>query len=229
MIRRSLLNKTALFIALLVHISGLIGILFSSHKDWFIENTFINLLLMTVLIVITHASKNVRFFLFFIVAFITGFCAEVLGVNTGFLFGNYSYGDVLGIKLFDVPLIIGINWFIIIYCTGMATQAYENYMLKRIHEQGIIVSNHMKLISFLVDATFLALLFDWIMEPVASKLGYWNWINGKIPIYNYISWIVASALLLTVFRKLNYGKRNIFAVHLFIIQLLFFLVLRTFL
>jgi len=184
---------------------------------------------MAVLIIITHASKTINFFLFFVVAFIIGFSAEVLGVNTGFLFGNYSYGNVLGIKLFNVPLITGINWFIIIYCTGMVTQAYENYMLKRMHEKGIIVSNHMKLISFLVDATFLTLLFDWLMEPVASKLGYWSWTNGKIPTYNYISWIVVSALLLTVFRKLNHGKRNIFAVHLFIIQLLFFLVLRTFL
>ena len=72
-------------------------------------------------------------------------------------------------------------------------------------------------------------MFDWIMEPVAVKLGYWQWESNSIPLYNYISWIIISAGLLTVFRKLNQEKPNIFAVHLFIIQVLFFVVLRTFL
>ena len=85
------------------------------------------------------------------------------------------------------------------------------------------------MISFIVDATLLTVFFDWIMEPVAIKLGYWQWQGNAVPFYNYISWAIISVLLLAVFKKLNTGRRNIFAVHLFIIQVLFFLVLRTFL
>jgi putative membrane protein len=227
--KKYVLKNVALFIALLFHICGLIGILFTPYKDWFIKNTYINLLLMAALIMLTHPKKNKKFFLFFIAAFIIGFAAEVFGVNTGLLFGSYGYGDILGIKLFNVPLIIGINWFIIIYCAGMLTQSYENFMLKRINAKGIIINKRMMITSFIMDACFLAVLFDWVMEPVAQKLGYWQWENSKIPQYNYVSWIIVSAVLLAVFRKLNQDKRNIFAVHLFIIQLLFFLVLRTFL
>jgi putative membrane protein len=222
-------RNPALFSALIIHISGLIGILLTSYKDWFLRYTFINLLLMAVLLIVTNQQKNKNFFLFLIIVCIAGFGAEVLGANTGLIFGRYTYGKVLGIKLFNVPLIIGINWFIIIYCTGMFTQAYENYMLKRINKSGVSISKQLTLISFIVDATFLAVLFDFILEPVAVKLGYWQCENDTIPIYNYISWMLVSALLLMVFRKLNAGKRNIFAVHLFIIQVLFFLVLRTFL
>jgi len=83
--------------------------------------------------------------------------------------------------------------------------------------------------SFIIDATFLVFMFDLIMEPVAVKLGYWQWENNTIPLYNYLCWIIISLGLLTVFRKLNQDKHNIFAVHLFIIQVLFFVVLRTFL
>lgn len=227
--KKNLLKNIALSVALLFHICGLIGILFTPYKDWFIKNTPVNLLLMAALIVITHPLKNKKFYLFFIAAFIIGLIAEVFGLNTGLLFGNYTYGDVLGIKLFNVPLVIGINWFIIIYCTGMFTQSYENFMLKKINAKGIVLNKRMMIASFIMDACFLAVLFDWLMEPVVSKLGYWQWENGAIPIYNYISWMVVSALLLAIFRKLNQDARNIFAVHLFIIQLLFFLVLRTFL
>ncbi|MEO8711797.1 MAG: carotenoid biosynthesis protein [Parafilimonas sp.] len=227
--KKYVLRNVALFIALLFHVCGLIGILFTQYKDWFIHSTYINLLLMAALIMITHPKKNKNFYLFFISAIIIGFAAEVLGVNTGLLFGVYNYGTVLGIKLFNVPLIIGINWFIIIYCAGMLTQSYENFMLKRINAKGIIINKRMMIASFIMDACFLAVLFDWVMEPVAQKLGYWQWENSKIPQYNYISWLIISALLLAVFRKLNKDKRNLFAVHLFIIQLLFFLVLRTFL
>lgn len=223
------LRKTALFIALLFHVCGLIGILLTPYKDWFIKNTWINLLVMAVLILLTHRLKNKNFLLFFIITIAAGFAVEVLGRNTGLIFGRYTYGNVLGTKLFNVPLIIGINWFIIIYCTGMFIQVYENYMLKKLIERGIIINPRLRLISFIVDACFLALIFDWVMEPVAVKLGYWHWEIAGIPLYNYLSWIIVSAILLTLFRKLNGGNRNIFAVHLFIIQLLFFLVLRTFL
>jgi putative membrane protein len=226
---RQLLIKISLFIALLFHICGLIGILFTPYKDWFIKNTWINLLLMVDLLILTHPSKNLRFFAFVFATIIAGFFAEVLGVNTSVLFGKYNYGNVLGFKLFNVPLIIGLNWFLVIYCTGMITQSYENFMVKKINAKGMVINKRMMMTSFIIDASFLAVLFDWVMEPVASKLGFWQWENGKIPNYNYISWVIISALLLAVFRKLNYDIRNIFAVHLFIIQLLFFLVLRTFL
>ena len=154
---------------------------------------------------------------------------EVTGVNTALLFGNYSYSGILGMQLFNVPLIIGLNWFIIIYCTGTITQVYEDYMLRKMKEQGMEMKPQLMFLSFVVDAALLILLFDWMMEPAAVKLGYWQWEQNTIPLYNYVCWILISALLLVLFRKLNVARQNIFAVHLFIIQFLFFWILRTFL
>src|SRR6187200_2863197 len=111
----AVVNNRALFIALLFHVSGLIGILFTQQKDWFIQHTALNLLLMAVLLFITQQQKNLQFFLFFGITFIAGFCVELIGVNSAAFFGNYNYGDALGAKVFGVPLVIGINWFIIIY------------------------------------------------------------------------------------------------------------------
>ena len=223
------LKNSALLLALLFHISGLIGILFTPYKKWFIQCTSINLFIMAVLLILTHSQKNKNFYIFLIITIAFGLTVEIIGVNTSLLFGNYTYGNILGIKVLNVPLITGINWFIIIYCAGMFTQVYENYLLEKMNKQEIIINKQIKLISFIIDAVFLVFVFDWVMEPVALKLGYWQWQDGVIPQYNYITWIVVSSVLFVVFRKLNQNKRNIFAVHLFIIQLLFFAVLSTFL
>ena len=84
--------------------------------------------------------------------------------------------------------------------------------------------------SVIVDGATLAVVFDWLMEPVAVKLGFWTWGgDGSIPLYNYICWLVISMLLLTIFHFCKFNKENKFAVNLLLIQALFFLILRTFL
>src|SRR3954470_688202 len=83
------LQNIALFTVLLFHVSGAIGILSTPYKDWFIQNTPLNLLIMAAVLIITQATKNLAFFLFFAVAFATGYVVEWVGVNTGYLFGNY--------------------------------------------------------------------------------------------------------------------------------------------
>jgi putative membrane protein len=86
----------------------------------------------------------------------------------------------------------------------------------------------LKLLSIVVDGATLAVLFDWLMEPVAIKLGFWSWGgDGSIPYFNYACWFIASLLLLYIFHQLNFEKRNKFALHLLMIQVMFFLILRT--
>lgn len=224
------LQHIALFIVLLFHVSGAIGILCTPYRDWFIQNTPLNLLLMAVLLIITQSQKNLYFFLFFAIAFVTGFAVEWIGVNTGYLFGNYRYGKVLGAQYNGVPFLIGINWFIIMYCTGTISQQLYNWSNKQLETMQVSVKPHVQFISFITDGALLATFFDYVMEPVAVKLGFWYWRgNGNIPLYNYTCWFITSMLLLAVFRLLPFEKSNRLAVHLFIIQLLFFLLLRTFL
>ena len=112
------INKinTSTFLALLFHVSGLIGILFSPYKEWFIQNTSVNLLVMAVLLLWNQHKIDRYLILFFAITFSVGMVTEIIGVNTGRLFGNYAYGSVLGFKIAGVPLLIGLNWFVVIYC-----------------------------------------------------------------------------------------------------------------
>jgi len=221
--------QIALFLALLFHVSGAIGILFSPYKDWFIQNTTLNLLLMAALLFWTQQDKNKGFYLFATIAFLTGMVTEMIGVNTGLLFGDYTYGNVMGVKLAGVPLLIGVQWFVTVYASGVIVTAIKNALMAKTPEGSKLLSARWQQLAIVFDGALLATFFDFIMEPVAMQLGFWQWQDAVIPIYNYVCWFVISLLLLMVFNAFKFNKVNHFAVHLFIIQTLFFLALRIFL
>ncbi len=220
-------NNVAVFIALLFHVSGCIGILFTPYKNWFIQNTPLNLLLMVALIVYTQEQKNKAFFLFAIIAFCTGMITEIIGVNTGKLFGSYSYGTVMGYKIYHVPLLIGVQWFVTVFCSGVMMHMAYDWMYSKYSNEKTLTLHWLSIAALAFDGALLATFFDFIMEPVAVKLGFWQWEGGVIPNFNYLCWFLISFALLIVFALMPFNKRNIFAVHLFIIQILFFLALRN--
>ena len=226
------INKinTSTFLALLFHVSGLIGILFSPYKEWFIQNTPVNLLVMVVLLLWNQHKIDRYLILFFAITFSVGMVTEIIGVNTGLLFGNYAYGSVLGFKIAGVPLLIGLNWFVVIYCCIVIMEQMHQWVKVKYEALGQpAMSVKLEHISIIIDGAMMAAFFDWIMEPAAIKLGFWQWANSEIPLYNYFCWFMISALLLIVYRRCSFAKPNYFAVHLFIIQILFFLALRIYL
>jgi putative membrane protein len=185
------------------------------------ESSAINLLLMFLLLLFTEEKLNEKFWWGFICLFSMGMISEMIGTNTGFLFGDYQYKSTLGPSIFKVPWIIGINWFLVVYgsysivCV-IAEKWFPNDMGKPI----------LRIFAIAIDTALLTCFFDWIMEPVAVYLDFWSWTDGIIPNYNYLCWFIISlmmALLLAVFKK----TPNSFSIHLFWIQILFFLSLRN--
>ncbi len=182
------------------------------------------------LIFYTQPQKNNAFYIFFGICVLVGITVEIIGTGTGLLFGNYSYGTVLGPGLKNVPFIIGINWFIIMYCCGVTVHLFLQHLTAKLAEQTGKPSRAIQVLSVAVDGATIAVFFDWLMEPVAVKLGYWQWLgNGEIPLLNYICWFLISMILLFVFEKLAFSRQNKFAVNLLLIQAMFVLLLRTFL
>jgi putative membrane protein len=116
------------------------------------------------------------------------------------------------------------------YCTGIISHYLHNWSTKQLAAMQASIKPQVQAISFITDGALLATFFDYVMEPVAVKLSFWQWLGtGEIPFFNYTCWFVISMLLLAIFRWLPFEKDNRLAVHLFIVQFLFFLLLRTFL
>ena len=202
----------AIFLAVLVHVSGAIGIAFF-NPSFFVPFTPVNLFLMLLMLILNEQPINLRFVQAFFMAVVVGMITEMIGVNTGLLFGNYSYGEVFGRKLFGVPVLIGINWFCIVYTSHVVARKFNRNKTKG------------KLFVALLAAA-IATIFDWVMEPVAMKLGFWNWSDGQIPIFNYASWFVISFAVSAAFGYLKIEGNNKFAPYFLMIQVLFFLFLR---
>jgi bisanhydrobacterioruberin hydratase len=220
-------QQIATGIALAFHVSGLIAIgLFKSPL--FIALTPLNLLVSALLIFYTQEKINAAFILFCLAAFGIGFGTEWIGVNTGIIFGDYTYGTVLGPKWGGVPYLIGLQWVIVIYCAGVCMAMLHQKLLPKPQEGEAPISGWLLGVSIVIDGALLALLFDWILEPVAVSLGYWTWAEGDIPWLNYATWWGVSALILIIFHLLPFRKHNLFAVHLLMIQVMFFLLMRTF-
>lgn len=221
--------QIATAIAILFHVIGLVGILFV-HKELFIATSFYHLLLMAILVIYTHGKISLHLVLFFVVCFAVGMGVEWFGTSTGELFGNYQYGTVMGPAFKKVPYIIGVNWFIIIYCCGTTVSYVFNRLYEKVKDAVPIRSNILHSISIIVDGALLAVITDYFLEPAAIKLGYWQWLgDGQIPFYNYTCWFVVSAVLLAIFKLLKIYCKNIFAVNLLLMQILFFLIISTFL
>jgi putative membrane protein len=191
----------------LFHIVGLYGFLNSDFETLFIALVPYHLLLMLGLLIYSTKdfSKNIK--IFAVIIYLAGFFIEVIGVNTGLIFGDYSYGEALGLKVLSTPLLIGVNWLILIYCTGVLL---EYFKLKN----SIIFS--------LIGALIL-LGIDFLIEPVAIRFNYWSWSGGQIPLQNYIGWYIFSFLLFFVFKGLDFNKNNKAAIVLLFAQIGFFL------
>jgi putative membrane protein len=146
-----------------------------------------------------------------LVTFLVTLFLEIVGVATSLVFGVYTYGDTLGLKLLGVPLLIGMNWTIIIL--GIADVVRQK------------VTNNA--LAALITAS-LTVLFDYVMEPVAIAFDYWNWAVGTIPLQNYIAWFVIAFLFSYLYFRNRLQSGSNVPTIIVVIQFVFFISLRIF-
>ena len=192
-----------LYFLILVYISGSIG--FIVNPSFFSPFTPYTLLLTCFVFLIHNPIVDKKFIVaFFSIAF-CGFIIEIIGVKTGLIFGKYAYGNALGYKLFNVPLIISINWAMLI-CAGII-------VVSRIFANKIIV---------LFVAAILVTSIDVLIEQVAPKLDFWQF-EGRLPgLQNYLSWIGVAFFSSYLFYPTIIKGKFIASLTILILQIIFF-------
>ena len=98
-----------IFIAI-IHIAGIIGI--RLFPDLFLKSSFIAIVIPLALYLFRVKPNRKDSFLMSLV-YIIAFLSEWIGVCSGLLYGDYTYGDSLGFKLDGVPIIMGGNWLLL--------------------------------------------------------------------------------------------------------------------
>lgn len=197
-------TQTGIFLLWLVHLTAIIGISLD-FEDWFISKTPASLLLLFVLTVWLLPVNTLKLVLTTFFFFIAGMLTEWMGVQFGWLFGEYNYGSNLGPKLDGVPLLIGMNWAILVFCTGTIVSRVTSSPLP----------------AALTGAVLMVLL-DLLMEVCAPRFDFWEFAGGVAPISNYVAWFGLAFLLNLVFQVLKIKGNATFALHVFLSQLVFF-------
>lgn len=211
MIKLSLKEKIGLGIILMMHVVGIIGLNFSifGESQSFANLTPVNLLVTIGVIIIFHKQFNLHFFLFFLSAFSIGMLVEILGVQTGQIFGAYEYSSILGPQVLGVPIMIGFNWFLLLYTIGAVLQSFS-------FSQNVLA----------VVGAFLMMLIDVVIEPFAIRFNLWEWTqvqHGNVPFQNYVAWFIISYFLFKLYYIFKFNKNNKVAGFTFIILFSFFL------
>ena len=161
------------FIAI-IHIAGIIGIRFL--PEFFLKTTFVAILIPLCLY-FYRANLQKKEWLTIILVYIITFFSEWIGVNYGWLFGSYSYGNSLGFKIGGVPLLIGLNWVLLaLVSRQISSKLFSSKWLV------IFVS------------AILMVLIDVIIEPLSGNLDFWYWENSTIPLSNYRDWFLVAVL-----------------------------------
>lgn len=186
---------------------GYAGLTIPQTSNLFIDLVPFSLLLSFTILLLFHAEIwDVKTIIVFLIIFIVGFFIEVAGVNTGVIFGQYKYGETLGLQVFNTPLIIGMNWLLLTYSSASVIRLLN-------------VGNFLKI--FLPSIFMLS--YDLVLEQVAPDLGMWSWENEVIPQQNYFAWFVISLFFQFLFYRFKVNTTNKIAPFIFLIQFLFFL------
>lgn len=198
----------AKIVVVAIYAVGAIGLSLPEYRDYFLMLTPAQLLLTLVLLLGFHKGWSDAFPIFAAAAFWLGFGAELIGIHTGYIFGDYFYGPTLGPMLWKVPIIIGVNWFVLVYLTGAVFyKVTDNDAYAALLGAGAMT------------------VIDYIMEPVAVALDMWYWKSEIIPSGNYLTWFVVAFLIHLIYRKGNFEKGNPLAALMLTSMILFFTIL----
>jgi bisanhydrobacterioruberin hydratase len=205
-----LFNRKKAFGAFFVvfYLVGLAGTLVPHTFLLFLKLIPFALLLSFVALFIFHEDGiTLKTAICFLLIYLVSFFTEAIGVRTGLIFGQYAYGSSLGIKLFETPLIIGINWFFLVYTTAALIDRF-------------LMPSWIKVLM----ASTLMLVYDVVLEQLAPILDMWHWKNEIVPMQNYLVWFALALVFQTVLKFMNVKIQNKLALLILICQFLYLLI-----
>lgn len=203
------LNKQniAISIIAILHIVGSFGLLSKMYANNFAALTTLNLFICFLLIIPFKETTTKKAALFFTLSFTFGMLFEIIGVNTGFPFGEYYYSDILAPSIFGVPLIIGVNWFILSY--GIISLLNTQILQMNIYLKSIF-------------AALIMTSIDVLIEPFAIRYNLWVWGNVSVPLENYLAWFVISFCLFLLGFNILKNEKNFVAIFTVFVFVVFF-------
>lgn len=202
----------ALTVLVLVYAIVILGTL--AYGSNVLVLTPVMLLAAAFIVGLFHAEMDARFLAYIFIVLIAGFALSAIGAATGSIFGGYFYGNNLGVKLWDVPIVIGIYWLLFSYCSSV----WVSTLSKAVGSLNTAVGKALL-------ASLVMVSIDVLMEQVAQTGDFWYWKNQLVPIQNYTAWFAFSFAFNFLFQKLEIDTQNPLAKWVLALQVLFCVVM----
>lgn len=121
------------------------------------------------------------------------------------IFGDYAFTDILGPKVWDVPLVIAFAWLGVLVSGWVAA------------DRALRVKN-------VVVAAIVVTAFDGVLEFAADSLDLCHWRGGMPTELNYVSWFGISYIVLSILKEYGTERESSPIVpHLLFAELIYFL------
>jgi uncharacterized membrane protein len=188
-----------------MHFFGFFLMNWEKTRSFFEVLTPLNLLVSAFALFFFHQSWDKKALMACGVVFLAGLIIEIVGVQTGLLFGKYEYDYALGIGIFGVPLMIGVNWLVLLYATSSLVARWKLPIWLKAFSPAVLMTS-----------------LDYLIEPVAIEHHFWHWFGAPVPFSNYRDWFIASYFLGLFFFWAGVPKPNKMAYIILLAQLFFF-------
>ena len=125
-----------------------------------------------------------------------GAISESLSLRTGFPFGHYYFTDLMGPKVFDLPILLVLAYLGIGYCAWVLSLLILGYRDKPLTAKRVF--------ALPLLASFIMVLWDLSMDPIWGTLDRaWIWRDGGpffgVPISNFLGWYLTAFLFYLAF------------------------------
>lgn len=200
-------NETVIFF-IVFYAVGITGMLIPSTFGLFTLLIPFALLLSSAALFFFHSEFDFKTKFVFTVIYFTAFVFETIGVNTGAIFGSYYYGKSLGLSAFNTPVIIGLNWLLLVYLTSSVMEKTKWPAVLQVPV-----------------AALLMVGYDLIVEQVAPALDMWHWVENVVPVKNYVAWFILALVFHSLLKIFKIKTKNRLAAVILICQTVFFLAL----
>ncbi|HEY1986910.1 MAG TPA: carotenoid biosynthesis protein [Terracidiphilus sp.] len=139
---------------------------------------------------LVHGAQHYRLrgiLVFAALCLLVGNALENLSLTTGFPFGHYRFLELMGPKLFQVPVLLGLAY------VGMAYVAWT--LARMIVGRPDAPVTGVRLVALPAAASFIMVAWDLAQDPVwATVLHGWIWRDGGawfgVPVSNYFGWFL---------------------------------------
>jgi uncharacterized membrane protein len=133
---------------------------------------------------------------FVAISILVGNIVENIGVSTGFPFGRYEFVDLMGPKLFHVPILLGLAYI----GMGYVSWNVAACILSRLP----VWLTGPRLLALPALASAVMTAWDLAQDPVwATVLHGWVWRDGGpwfgVPVSNYLGWLATVFLIYLLF------------------------------